>query len=468
DVCSSDLREQVAPRPPPGVSPRRAELQLGAGRHVRVRVDLPVGMEERDADLLAPVLEAEDLLDALQRGQLGRTVGPGLHDQLHLVVGEPGERRVVRRGEADHLAPAHTRPDFTQPADILISPEISGEGGEAVLEHHDVVVVRRNLRRPRVRRRAERALVGRRQERPGLPVTGDRDPLLRQRVVAQLRRRRPGVERPLVDRAAVGAVVAVEVDDVPAVGQLGDGSLHAAPSVMINSPALSASSLRASSGSPASLITTSASDSSAMVLMPTVFHLVWSAGTTSRLAAAISSRSVSDSSRFGVVNPARTLMPCTPRKSVSTCRRRIAATATGPTSASEGVRTPPVGTTVRSARGLRWKTSATGIELVITVSSGTPMRWCASCHVVVPADRATAVPGRTSWAARRAITSFSCCCLADLAVKPGSSVEPGPIAVAPPCTFSSSPRSASTSRSRRMVMSETPSSRTRSATRTAP
>ncbi len=105
-----------------------------------------------------------------------------------------------------------------------------------------------------------------------------------------------------------------------------------------------------------------------------------------------------------MVNPARTLIPCTPRKSVSTCSRRIAATATGPTSASEGVRTPPVSTTVRSARGLRWKTSATGIELVITVSSGTPIRCWASAHVVVPAESATAVPGRTSRAARRAIS----------------------------------------------------------------
>ena len=41
------------------------------------------------------------------------------------------------------------------------------------------------------------------------------------------------------------------------------------------------------------------------------------------------------------------------------------------------------------------------------------------------------------------------------------------IEVAPPWTFSSSPRSWRISRSRRTVMSETPSSRTRSATRTA-
>ena len=40
--------------------------------------------------------------------------------------------------------------------------------------------------------------------------------------------------------------------------------------------------------------------------------------------------------------------------------------------------------------------------------------------------------------------------------------------VAPPWTFSSRPRSSRISRSRRTVMSDTPSSRTRSATRTAP
>ena len=56
-------------------------------------------------------------------------------------------------------------------------------------------------------------------------------------------------------------------------------------------------------------------------------------------------RLVSASSRLGVLKPARTSMPCTPMKKASTCRLRSADTATGPTSASDGVRSPPVRTT---------------------------------------------------------------------------------------------------------------------------
>ena len=61
---------------------------------------------------------------------------------------------------------------------------------------------------------------------------------------------------------------------------------------------------------------------------------------------------------------------------------------------------------------------------------------------------------------------FSSRCSSDLAEKPGSNSVARSTAVAPPWTFSSSPCSWSSSRSRRTVMSETPSSRTRSATRT--
>ena len=108
------------------------------------------------------------------------------------------------------------------------------------------------------------------------------------------------------------------------------------------------------------------------------------------LDAATSARSVSASSRFGVVKPASALMPWTPRKSTSRCSERIAVDATGPTSASDGVRTPPVSTTVRSGRGSRWSTFATWIEFVTTVRSGT------SCEVVrePPGRRAGGQPDR--------------------------------------------------------------------------
>ena len=87
-----------------------------------------------------------------------------------------------------------------------------------------------------------------------------------------------------------------------------------------------------------------------MVEMPTSSHLVWSATTTSRRAALTSARSVSASMRFGVVKPAWVLIPCTPMNSMSTFSERIALTANGPTSASDGVRMPPVSTTVWSDR----------------------------------------------------------------------------------------------------------------------
>ena len=62
----------------------------------------------------------------------------------------------------------------------------------------------------------------------------------------------------------------------------------------------------------------------AIRLRPRTPHFVWSATTTSRSDAATSARSVSASSRFGVVKPASALIPCTPRKSTSRCSERIA------------------------------------------------------------------------------------------------------------------------------------------------
>ena len=88
--------------------------------------------------------------------------------------------------------------------------------------------------------------------------------------------------------------------------------------------------------------------------------------------------------------------------------------------------------------------------------------------MVVPADSAIASPGETRAAARIAIAAFSARWRTDLAAKPGSWAEPGLTVVAPPCTFASRPRSARDSRSRRMVMSDTPYSAASSLTRTPP
>jgi hypothetical protein len=97
----------------------------------------------------------------------------------------------------------------------------------------------------------------------------------------------------------------------------------------------------------------------------------------------------------------------------------------GPTSASEGVRTPPVSTTdvggeVWSPGPAPWNRLATRIEFVTTVRPGTLNSCSASAYVVVPADSAIAAPGVTRPAAALAIIPFSGSSLPDFASKPGS------------------------------------------------
>ena len=114
-----------------------------------------------------------------------------------------------------------------------------------------------------------------------------------------------------------------------------------------------------------------------------------------------------------------------------------------------------------------YSTSATRSELVTTVSRGIPSSAAATACVVVPAESATDAPGSSSCTAAAAIACFAAVCRCDLAANPGSSTLL-PAAVAPPCTRVTSPRSASASMSRRIVMSETPSRSTSSDTRTPP
>ena len=122
---------------------------------------------------------------------------------------------------------------------------------------------------------------------------------------------------------------------------------------------------------------------------------------------------------------------------------------------------------MRSGRRSPCRTFATWIEFVTTVRSGT------SSEVVreAPGRRAGREPDRLTRlderAAARAIASFSSSWRCDFASNPGSSALSGPGAVAPPCTLSTRPAAASTSRSRRTVMSETSSSSVNSLTRTA-
>ena len=93
------------PRRRPGLP----EHPLGPRGDERVAVDLPVRMAERDADLLTPVLEAVDLLDARHTGKHHGAVHPGLQHGADPPGAQARERGVVVGSEADHLAPADGR-----------------------------------------------------------------------------------------------------------------------------------------------------------------------------------------------------------------------------------------------------------------------------------------------------------------------------------------------------------------------
>src|SRR4051794_39487035 len=95
--------------------------------------------------------------------------------------------------------------------------------------------------------------------------------------------------------------------------------------------------------------------------------------------------------------------------------------ATGPTSAALGVRTPPVRITVTWPVESRLViTSATVVELVTTVRPGMDARYGAIAHVVVPADRPIAAPGWMNDAARCAIACLAGWASWLFAAKPGS------------------------------------------------
>ncbi len=150
---------------------------------------------------------------------------------------------------------------------------------------------------------------------------------------------------------------------------------------------------------------------------------------------------------------------------MSKCSDRMAWSATGPTSASDGVRMPPVRITV-GAPGACCMTSITRIEFVTMVRSRTWVMRCASAKVVVPPESAIAVPGRTNRAAATAMASFSESSRDDFASKPGSSMLGVDAMVAPAVHLLDQPVTRQTSRSRRTVMSETLRSSVSSLTRT--
>jgi hypothetical protein len=178
------------------------------------------------------VLEAEDLLDAVERGELRGPLRPDVDDQPGPLRVELGEHAVVLAGEADDLAATEARPQLRQRVPRHGGRHVAGharrQGREAVLEDDDLVVALRDLGRPAVAGRAQRALVGRGEERAGLPVGGDGDPLVEQGVEAELgvggdRRQVPRVDGVALRRRPV------EVEDLAAVGEATTRADHRRP-----------------------------------------------------------------------------------------------------------------------------------------------------------------------------------------------------------------------------------------------
>src|SRR3990170_3983281 len=205
---------------------------------------------------------------------------------------------------------------------------------------------------------------------PSLPgaarATGrNEDPLVKEWVVAAVRLTPESIERWVDLRPAE---VAHRGEGLP-VASTRDATGEGPPfsPTRTSSRTSRRSAAHASSPNPESVISTSAWSRRPIELIPTTPHFVWSARTMRRRPASTSARFVSASSRFGVVNPECGSMPCTPMNTRSTWIVRRAETAKGPTSASLGVRTPPVTMIVWSGRPIRYRTSATGTEFVTTV-----------------------------------------------------------------------------------------------------
>ena len=165
----------------------------------RVAVDLAVRVGEGDADFLAVVLEREDLLDAFHLGDFGGTEGPSLNHGAQAGDRQIGRQAVLVRVEADDFAAAGGELLLPQRVAVNVGHVLGDTGhahhrGEAVLEHHDVVVgVRHFAVLVRVtglaggQRVALGGGAGAGGDRAVHTGGGHRDPVAGQRVAAHLR-----------------------------------------------------------------------------------------------------------------------------------------------------------------------------------------------------------------------------------------------------------------------------------------
>ena len=128
-------------------------------------------MAERDTDLFAAILEDVDVADVGQAAELARAVAPHRDQVADVVDALLAERGVVVGRVADDLG----------------APLLARVRRESILEDDDVVIRLWDLGLGHAGSgRAQRAVCRVRVIRPVLAPRRDRDPLLEQRVPAQL------------------------------------------------------------------------------------------------------------------------------------------------------------------------------------------------------------------------------------------------------------------------------------------
>jgi hypothetical protein len=111
------------------------ELTQRLGWHLRIGVDLPVGMRDRRSDLGAAVLEDQHVVDVVTGAELCGALRPQVHDAAGAVDAERPELGAVVRGVEHHLAAAvgHRRPAVREAADVVGLGRLEAAGAERAL-----------------------------------------------------------------------------------------------------------------------------------------------------------------------------------------------------------------------------------------------------------------------------------------------------------------------------------------------
>ena len=163
------------------VRPGVFHLQLQLLGQEGVAVNLAVGMGHGHAHHVPPVLEDEHVLNLRVGGQRLVPLHPQVHQLDDVRGGQLGQGDGVLGGVEDHLALAVAGGRLEEIGGHVVGRRrVGGQGGKIVVVFVDVVVLRHLARA-----RAEGAVIlghlG-----PSLPVGGDHDPVVGQRMLAQL------------------------------------------------------------------------------------------------------------------------------------------------------------------------------------------------------------------------------------------------------------------------------------------